>query len=190
MLSHLRTFGLLSVLGGLLIPSVGHAQLATKAGQLVVVDKGNLFSEAGIKRAKEEFARLQSKTGRQAILETLLELPAAEAARYSKIDQKDTGAVRQFWHDLAVSMAKTDQAHGVYILICRKPGYVEVLADKEMRTKGFDGAKERQLSADLVKAMRASATEKTEADKVAAHDRALLSAVEYLEKSLDRKSVV
>ena len=188
MLPDLQKIGLLAISFGLLVSSAGHAEAADKSGQLVVNDKGSFFSDSGITRAKEEFARLQSKTGRQAMVVTLKELPAVDAQSYAKIDQKDKPALRKFWYDLAVSMAKTDQAHGVYILICRKPGHVEVVADREMREKGFDKAKERQLGEDFAKALHEAAKEKAEADQVAAQDRALMSAVEYLEKNLPATS--
>lgn len=184
MLPGFRKICMLAVLSSPLVSGVGWAETANKSGQLIVVDRGNLFSESGVTQAKEKFARLQSKTGRQAMVVTLKELSPADAHNYAKIDPKDSAAIRRFWHDLAVSTAKTDQARGVYILVCRKPGGVEVLADKEMRDKGFNETKERQLASDLLKALRESAKEKTDADKTAAHDRALMSAVEYLEKTL------
>src|SRR5436190_24375711 len=74
MSAYLRYFGVLAVLGGLLLPSLGKADVVTKPGQLVVEDNGKVFSDAGITRAKDEFARLQSKTGRQVMVETLKEL--------------------------------------------------------------------------------------------------------------------
>src|SRR5438067_1611004 len=102
MYSHLWKFGLVAVLGSLIVPSAIRAEIVTKPGQLVVVDKGNFFSDKGLDRAKEEFARLNSKTGRQAMVETWAELPEAEKARFEKLDKKDTAAVRKFWRDFAV----------------------------------------------------------------------------------------
>src|SRR5258706_464285 len=106
MRTHLRMVGLLAALGGLLSSGVSRGAVDPKPGQLIVVDKANLFSDGGISRAKDEFARLQSKTGRQVMVETLAKLPDGEAAKLAAIDPKDATGVRRFWHDHAVSMAK------------------------------------------------------------------------------------
>src|SRR3954453_20988767 len=188
MSAHLRKFGLLTALAALLTAGTARADVVTKPGQLVVEDNGKLFSPAGINKAKDEFARLQSKTGRQVMVETLAELPPPEQAKLSKIDSKDAAAVRRFWLDFTKAEAKTDRAKGIYILICRHPGWVEVIADQEVRNKGFDDAKERQLADDLKKALQNSKSEKTDADRTAAHDKALLSAVDYLERALPGES--
>src|SRR5438270_4652856 len=84
MYSQLRKFGLVAVLGSLVLPAAIRAEIVTKPGQLVVIDKGEFFSDKGIDRAKEEFARLNSKTGRQAMVETWKELPDTEKARFEK----------------------------------------------------------------------------------------------------------
>ncbi len=81
-------------------------------------------------------------------------------------------------------MAKTDQAHGVYVLICLDPGHVEVVADREMRDKGFQATKERQLATEVAKGLRGAGNEKTADEKIAAQDKALLNAVQYLRTNL------
>jgi len=181
----LTRFGLLAVVATALIVGTSRADVVTKPGQLVVEDNAKLFSAEGINRAKDEFARLQSKTGRQVMVETLAELPAAEQAKVAKlIEAKDSAGIRKFWGDFTKAEAKTDRAKGIYILINRKPGHVHVIADAEMRNKGFDEGKEQNLASDLLKAMQESKNEKSDAARTAAHDKALLSAVEYLERSL------
>ena len=70
MTAFLRKFGLLAALGALLTAGTGRADVVTKPGQLVVEDNGNLFSDAGVQRAKDEFARAVSKTGRQLTVES------------------------------------------------------------------------------------------------------------------------
>src|SRR5262245_26776500 len=188
MTAFLRKFGLLAIVGGLLTTGVGRAEVTTKPGQLIVEDNGKLFSDAGVTRAKEDFARgVHSKTGRQVTVETLATLPAAQNEKWKEIDRKDQSAVERFWAEFAKSEAKVDNAHGIYVLISWDPGHVEVLADEEMRRKGFDESKKRELRDILVKAMR-EAKSKPAAEQTPIRDKALLSAVEYLEKNLPAES--
>src|SRR5262249_42581448 len=173
MSAFLRKFGLLAIVGGLLTTGVGRAEVTTKPGQLIVEDNGKLFSDGGITRAKEEFARgVHSKTGRQVTVETLAMLPAAQKEKHAKIDKKDRSALDRFWADFAKSEAKADNAHGIYILISWDPGHVEILADEEMRRKGFDESKKRELRDILVKVM-GEAKSKAAADQTPIRDRAL-----------------
>ncbi len=92
MFSEVKRAGLLVVLIGLLAPGFVRADSAKKSGQLVVIDRGNLFSENGVIKAKEEFAQVRSLTARQAMVVTMKQLPADEKEKFSKIDQKDAAA--------------------------------------------------------------------------------------------------
>ncbi|MBO0699497.1 MAG: hypothetical protein J2P46_13965, partial [Zavarzinella sp.] len=187
MTAFLRRFGLLTALGALLTAGPGRADIETKPGQLIVEDKGKLFSEDAIRRAKDEFARAHSKTGRQAMLETLAKLPDPEQAKLKKIDPKDREAVHRFWLDFAKNEAKADRAKGVYILVVWDPGHVEVIVDQEMKNKGFTESNRNEVRDIFVKPFR-DAKSKPEAEQTPIRDKALLSAVEYLARTLPGES--
>jgi hypothetical protein len=187
MTAYLRIFGCLAVLAGLGLAGPARAEAVLKDGVLIVHDDGNVFSPDGIKKAKDEFTKLHTRTGRQVTVQTLAKLPDAEKAKYDKIAKDDKAAHRKFWSDFTRAQAKDEHAKGVFILINRKPGHVHVLADQEMTRKGFDTRKAEALEESFVKALRESSDEKLKekpADQVAIRDKALFSAVEYLEKNL------
>ncbi len=168
--------------------STGRAAESPKPGHLIVIDNGHLFSEEGIRQAKERFTKMEAQYGGQATLETIAELPESDAKKLASIEPKKSSAERGFWRDFARSKATSDKAHGVYILISVKPGHVEVLADKEIRRKGFDEDKEEDLADGVAGVMRVSLKEKTASGQSQDHDKALLWAVDYMIAHLPHQS--
>src|SRR5947209_19827227 len=97
MFAHLRKFGVLTALVACVTAGPVRSDVVTKPGQVIVEDNGELFSAAGIGTAKDEFVKAQSKSGRQVYVETVAELPAAEAAQSEKTAQKDPTDLRKCW---------------------------------------------------------------------------------------------
>ena len=186
MTAFLRTVGCLAVLAGLALVGPARAEAVLKDGVLTVHDDAKTFSPEGIKKAKDEFAKLHTRTGRVVTIETMAKLPDAERAKLVKL-KDDAAGQRKFWNEYAKTQAKEEKARGVFILISRSPGHVEVLADEEMTRKGFEGRKVDGLEEMFVTALRESAKadhKDKPAEQLAIRDKALFSAVEYLEKNL------
>src|SRR5579871_624940 len=113
MKARLRLMALLAILGIFTIGMEGRSAQATgQPGQLTIIDNGGLFSSDGIRQAKAKFAESLTKSGHKATIETIRELPEAEAAKLKSLDAKDTSAVGKFWRDFAASKAKSDSAKG------------------------------------------------------------------------------
>ena len=184
MKTFLRQSGLFALLATLFVASTSLADVVSKPGRLIVQDGGKLFTEEGIRKAQDEFARLQSKTGREVWIETLPELPKAEKAKYDALDPKVAGAQHRFFVEFAKAEAKEDRAKGVYILICKSPGHIAIIVDQEMRTKGFSASKEDDLARQLTKDLREAKAQEKPEDQAAGRNKALFSAVEYLEREL------
>ncbi|HVK08341.1 MAG TPA: hypothetical protein VM597_06140, partial [Gemmataceae bacterium] len=186
MTAYTRLLGGLAVLAGLGLAAPARADAVLKDGVLTVHDDAGVFSPDGIKKAKDEFAKLHTRTGRVVTIETIAKLPDAERAKLEKL-KDDKAGQRKFWTDYAKTQAKEEKARGVFVLISRSPGHVEVLADEEMKRKGFEGRKVEALEESFVKALRESADKGLKdkpAEQVAIRDKALFAAVEYLEKNL------
>jgi hypothetical protein len=183
---YLRIIGYLAVVAGLGLAGPAWAEAVLKDGVLIVHDDAKTFSPEGIKKAKDEFAKLHTRTGRVVTIETMAKLPDAERAKLVKLKDDNAGQ-RKFWNEYAKAQAKEEKARGVFILISRSPGHVEVLADEEMKRKGFEGRKVDGLEEMFVTALRESAKAEHKdkpAEQLAIRDKALFSAVEYLEKNL------
>lgn len=102
MSAFLRQFGILAIVGGLALSgSVWAEGVPLKDGNLIVHDDDSVFSPEGIRKAKDEFARLHTRTGREVTIQTLKKLPDTDKNRYEKIAKDDKGAHRRFWSDYA-----------------------------------------------------------------------------------------
>ena len=181
--------GLMTLFAGLLSfgALTAAAPAPNKPGELKVEDEAGLFGKDAVRKAKDDFAVwVSSKSGRQVSFHTVAKLPDADKA---KLDQlKDAPAKSQFWSTFARTHAKDDHAKGVYVFISRSPGHVEVVADDEMRNKGFSRDKAVELRDLLVKGLGAAVSKTTPAEQQTARDETLKSAVKYLEDHLPAAS--
>ena len=134
--------------GGLIaIPTPAYAAKAAvkHAGVLHVYDGGSLFKSEGIERAKSAMSNTQFDHGLTLHIDTHSAIPAGKKAPTTKEERA------KFFHDWANELAKNDKAKGIYVLVCRSPGYVQVIADKTTRDRGFsphDEDKIRDIFAD------------------------------------------
>jgi hypothetical protein len=177
--------------GGLLAmpaPAKADKVAAKHPGTLHVYDGGHLFSAAGADRAKNALNNTQFSYGLSVTVDTHEKIPDAKKGEY-KDDAKAA-----FFRKWAEESAKGDRAHGVYILICRSPGYVEVIADKPTRDRGFSNENERKLRDIFLGAFKdskaAKEAGKSDEEQVRIRDEALLGAVGYITTDLKDTSVV
>jgi hypothetical protein len=147
--------------------------------RLIVEDDGGLFSEDGIKRAKETLSAWRDKLPQEVYIHTMKELPKSDKTTWEKIDKKNTSAVNDFWAELAKNGARTSKAKGIYMLICRSPGHIQVITDRPTRERGFQGSNERKVIA-LLRDSFTEAKEKPEKEQSEIRDKGLLKAIEYI----------
>ena len=163
-------------------PGVSYASKVApmKDGELIVEDMANLFSRDGVKKARDEFAQTKSTHERRVTVLTLASLPKAEADRLDEINKaKDSAAVHRFWVDFTKREAKDEKAKGVFILVCRHPGHVEIIADSVMQENGFNNSKEDRIKEILLTSFR-DAKDKPEAEATTIRDKGLLEASRVL----------
>ena len=89
-------------------------------------DNGRIFSADTITKAKTTIADIEKHHHRRVVVETFAEVPSEKLAAYDLLG-KDKAARTKFFRDWLRERAKADGATGVFILICKKPGFVEVL---------------------------------------------------------------
>ncbi len=152
-------------------------------GTLHVYDQGKLFTEAGIDKAKSTFGNTKFDHGLTLTIDTYKELPEGKKGEYSK--EKEG----KFFKDWAVTLAKDDRAKGIYVLVCRSPGYVTVIADKTTRERGFTNEDEKKLRDTLLASFRDAAKEKDAAKQSQIRDTALLASVNFVAEDMKNTTV-
>ncbi len=111
-------------------------------------DNGRVFSADTISKAKATIADIEKHHHRRVVVETFAEIPSDKLAAYD-LAGKDKAARTKFFRDWLRERAKADGATGVFILICKKPGFVEVEADEATRKQGFSVNDTKELGAQL-----------------------------------------
>jgi hypothetical protein len=147
-------------------------------GRLIVEDGAGFFSPESIKRAKSALSEVHDIYRREMQVMTLRELSETKAKEFEKLT--DTPAKERFFSELANEEAKAAKARGVFVLVCRKPAHLTVLADKEIRDKGFAGADEQRVRDILIERFRAGSKLEKEVDKRSEFDKGLINAAEYV----------
>lgn len=164
--------------GGLVAaPALASKAAPSKPGVLKVYDGGKLFTPDGIKRAEGVVAGTSFENGLTVTVDTYEKIPDDKKGGY----KEETKA--KFFHDWALELAKNDKAKGVYVLICRSPGHVAVIADRETRDRGFTNDNEKELVNTLLKGFR-DAKDKPDAEQHRLRDDALASAMNFVVKDL------
>jgi hypothetical protein len=168
----------MAVVAAGLVAAPALADKVTSApGTLNVFDEGKLFTSAGIDKAKSAMNGTTFNHGLTMTIDTYGSIPEDKKASYSK-DKEEP-----FFRSWAQELAKNDKARGIYVLVCRSPGYVEVIADRETRDRGFKHEHEVKLKNTLLASFR-SAKDKPEAEQFEIRDKGLKAAVDYVVSDL------
>mgnify|MGYP005851041545 CR=1 FL=1 len=142
------------------------------------------FSDKGIAQAKEVMEKTHFSGGLAVTVDVLARPPQG---RQVPADEKQRG---QFFLELARELATADRARGIYILVCRSPGYVQVITDRATRERGFTSADERKVRDILLEGFReAEKLEKENAESATQRrDAALVAAVRFVVDDLRNTS--
>ena len=150
-----------------------------KPGVLHVYDGGSLFTEGAIDRNKGAMGRMMFER------ETVLTVDThATVPKDRQVPEDDKGERAKFFESWARSAAAGERAKGVYVLVCRSPGYVQVLTDKATRDRGFTAENEQRVRDMFLTAFKDAAQAKkdgkSDEDVLKVRDKALANAVEYV----------
>ncbi|HLJ10719.1 MAG TPA: TPM domain-containing protein [Planctomycetaceae bacterium] len=166
---HKRLRTLIAV-AGLAIFAVAQAPSSFAAE---IKDAAGFFTEKALDKANAEIAQLHKQTGKEVRIETFKTVPGGKADEVAKMDKADR---ERFFEKWARERATKERAKGIFILICKQPGHVEVEVDRQTRNQGFGAAERNQLRDKLLKGFRKDD-----------HDGALLEGVDYISRTMKAK---
>lgn len=96
-----------------------------------VRDDGKFFAAEALEKANKKVKQIYEEYGKDVVIETFAAIPADLEKKYKEVGKKE------FFADWARTRATALGVHGVYVLICKSPGRIEVEVDKETRKKAF-----------------------------------------------------
>jgi hypothetical protein len=149
-------------------------------GRLIVEDGGGLFSPEAIRKAKGVLSEVRDTQTREMTIMSFREVPASRKAEFEKLTAAERPKYFAAW---AAEEARGAKVRGVFVFITRSPGHVQVLADKQIRDKGFTLGDEERVRDLLLEKLRESAKAEKDEDKQALRDKGLLAAAEYVRDS-------
>lgn len=131
----------IAVAGLLSLPGSALASAKETPAQLIIADDAKFFSEEAKQKAKDIVAGSLGIGNRQVHFDTYESL--------SEEDRKLLEASKEtFWNDWAKTKAQGNR--GIEILICREPRHIHVMADKQMRDRGFGADKQVALKNAII----------------------------------------
>ncbi|MDY3563070.1 hypothetical protein R5W23_004569 [Gemmata sp. JC673] len=164
--------------GLIVAPRADAAPQKKKPGVLHVYDGAALFTETAIDRGKVALGKTVFDH------ETVLTVDTHAAVPKDRKLPAEPGERAKFFESWAKSAASGDRAKGVYVLVCRSPGYVQVLADKATRDRGFTAENEQRLRDMFTTAFKDAAAAKkdgkSDEELFKIRDKSLSNAVEYV----------
>jgi uncharacterized membrane protein YgcG len=136
-----------------------------------VQDGAGFFKPEAIAKANDELAEIGRRFRKDLLIETYATVPADKVEAVKAMDKEGRA---KYFAEWANSRAKRRRVEGIYVLISKDPGHVQVEVGKQTAKSAFtseDGNKLREILLD--------AFEKKE------FDRGLLEGVQFVEKKLE-----
>lgn len=120
----------------------------TSAG---VSDRAGMFGAEAVKLANARIMNISQHYKTPVIVETLAKLPGNKSAEVAAMSAADR---RKYISRLAREWAHESRLDGIYVLICRRPGYVQIVVGPETLKKAFSAADRDELLEVLLTGMR------------------------------------
>jgi hypothetical protein len=136
-----------------------------------VKDAAGFFTPDALTKADRQLAEIQKKYHKDLLIETFATVPPDKTDAFEKMDKPARAKFFQSW---ANDRAKKERVEGVYVLILKQPGHVQVEVGRETQKKAFAvPADQNQLRNILVENFQSKD-----------YDRGLLQGVEFFERKL------
>jgi uncharacterized protein len=139
-----------------------------------VRDDAGFFKPDTVARANEVIKEIKQRYKKDLVVETVRQVPEGER---QEATSPDPGVKARFFAGLAVRRAREEGVDGIYVLITRQPGHVEVAVGNNTRLV-FPDEKRHQLTEILLNDF-----------KKKEYDEGLLGAVQYVRSALAAKPV-
>jgi uncharacterized protein len=108
-----------------------------------ITDDAGFFSREVLDKSNARLAELKKETGTEVRIETVKAVPADKKDDVTKMDKTDRNKFFKKW---ASDRATVEHVKGIFVLICKAPGHVQVVEDKRTREQGFGVTDEKQLA--------------------------------------------
>src|SRR5207253_2342869 len=115
-----------------------------------IKDGGKFFSEEAIHKADKQIREIARKYDRDLLIETVATIPGEQAERVKALPKADRA---KFFRNWASDRAEVAVVHGVYILVCREPAFLEIIITPRGRA-ALDNKATEELRDLLVQAFR------------------------------------
>ena len=145
-------------------------------GRLIVEDTAALFGLDAVKRAGSVLAEVKDSEPRHMNVVTFKELP-------NRIKKDFDAATTMEARNRVIEEWAREEARGsrgLFVLICLNQRRVQVLADKQIRDKGFTEQDRRRVVEILTEKFGATSKVEKEEEKAALRDKGLILAAEYV----------
>jgi uncharacterized membrane protein YgcG len=136
-----------------------------------VQDRAGLFKPETIAKADDVLAEIGKKHNKDLLIETY---PTVPPDKVEAVKAMDKSGRAKFFQEWANSRARRRRVNGIYVLITKEPGHIQVEVGHETEKAAFT-----TKDADRLRDILIDAFQKKE------YDRGLLEAVQFVEKTLD-----
>lgn len=126
---------------------LGLAGLAV-AATARVSDEAKFFSTPAIENADRRIQEIQRDFHKDLLVDTVARVPA-DMQQSLESDGKAA-----FFHRWAARRAEDADVHGIYILLCKEPGHLQIIQDQRTKSRGFRDADRDQLEKQMLELLR------------------------------------
>lgn len=137
-----------------------------------VVDAAGFFGANATREANQVIKEIKDRYHKDLLIETYKTVPADKEAMFKDLDKRGQD---RFFAEWGRDRAKFREVNGIYILICRDPGHLQIEVGNETEKRVFT-LRDRDHLKDLM----------LEAFKKKDYDRALLEGVAYVQKVMSQ----
>src|SRR5262245_53151517 len=121
-----------------------------QAAAAEVRDEAHFFSASAVAQANESIKEIKQQYKKDLLIETVGHVPDDKKDEANSSDEKVKG---RFYANWAIQRARAEGVNGIYVLITREPGHVEVVVGNQTRTV-FPDEKRHGLSQLLLSHFR------------------------------------
>ena len=89
-----------------------------------IKDGGKFFSADAIRKANKEIREIAKDFDRDLLIETVATIPGEQAERVKAMSREERA---KFFRNWATDRAELAVVQGVYVLICKEPGFLEII---------------------------------------------------------------
>src|SRR5208283_4564577 len=128
-----------------------------------VKDDAGFFTPTSVTKANDEIKDIKQFWKKDLQIESFKGVPAGELNRFNTLN--DAGK-KKFFADWATARARASSIEGIYILLCKQPGHLEVEVSDETSKKAFPAADRDKLRDLLLAHFKAKEYDKGLAETV------------------------